>query len=204
MKKNTNHAAKIDLTHIPNPSYDPTLPLGVIDNHELIKDTRLKKALKKNPNYNPAYPTGYLYNYPDIIDPLCAASKLHCEYVELPMLEEDFIKESSKLRRKKTLNKALFKIAMHQVAPPPWLAEAIISSLPENNNNQNNGNNKKKIISRSEAFEAFLISEENLKKGILLETTAEQLNIDDFRLDRLRKYYKIFLMRLYDFADKSP
>lgn len=214
MKKNLKFIAGSDLTHIPNPSFDPTLPLGVINNQKYIKSSRCKKDLRENPNYNPAYPDGFLYNYPDIIDPLCVTSKLHCEHIELPMLKEDFIKEIKKtsnkkdpiknIRVKKVLHKALLLIARHQVAPPQWLAEAIIISLSENSKNQNNKNSLKKLITRVEAQNVFFISEENLKNGISLETTAEQLDIDDFRLDRLRKYYKNFLERLYDFADKSP
>lgn len=83
-------------SHIPNPSYDPSKPLG--------KDG----------------------NWPEMVDPLCDQARWWCQHYHLPLLEEDLNNGV-----KTAFWRALTLTATHQVAPPSWLADEILSRFGE-------------------------------------------------------------------------
>ncbi len=83
-----------------------------------------------NPDYDLKKPIGENGNFPDMINPLCAAAKLFCVEFTLPLLENGFAPHQHKISSKDLYNEALRQIATHQVAPPPWLAQMILDKTP--------------------------------------------------------------------------
>ncbi len=90
----------VDFEYIPNPDYDAN------------------KTIEENKCF------------PDMIDPLCAAAKLFCMEFTLPLLEKGFAAHQHKISSKDIYNEALRQIAIHQVAPPLWLAQMILDKTP--------------------------------------------------------------------------
>jgi hypothetical protein len=60
----------------------------------------------------------------DMVDPLCGWARWGCWYIDLPLLEEEVA-----AGKQGALNEAIRLIAQHQVAPPPWLAAAMLEKF---------------------------------------------------------------------------
>jgi hypothetical protein len=85
------------------------------------------QRLLPNPNYDPAAPLSES-NFPEIVDPLCGWARWGCWWIDLPTIEEEY-EAAARNRRTTLLNQALHLIALHQVAPPPWLAAAMLEKF---------------------------------------------------------------------------
>lgn len=82
------------------------------------------QRLLPNPDYDPAAPL----SESNIVDPLCGWARWGCWWIDLPILEEEYA-AAARNSRAGVLNKALRLIALHQVAPPPWLAAAMLEKF---------------------------------------------------------------------------
>jgi len=145
-----------------------------------------------NPGFDPAKPFGENGNFPDMVDPLCSAARSFCENVWLPMLEEDHAAGS-----RTALDDALVLIAMHQVAPPPWLASAMLKEFRKKP--RENAVTAEKV----QAIWLF-VQKEKAKSKVSLDDLARRIGLSESTLDRLLKRYRDHEERRGSFVDKMP
>lgn len=146
-----------------------------------------------NPDYDPAKPFGKAGNFPDMADPLCSAARWWCENLLLPLVEEEVA-----AGKRGAVHEALCLIAVHQVAPPPWLATAILKELkPKPRAN---------AITVEKARAAVFAVQEAKKDDpkASLEDIAPQLGLSESTLDRLIKLYRDHEEKLDRHADNLP
>ncbi len=73
-----------------------------------------------------------------IIDPLCPQARWRCKYEHLPKIYDIYTDSKiSRIVKKSAFNKALVLIAEHQIAPPSWLAKAMLTEFFEKSKTKN-------------------------------------------------------------------
>lgn len=171
----------VDFEYIPNPDYDAN------------------KTIEENKCF------------PDMIDPLCAASKMFCSEINLPLLEQGYKAHQFKISEKDALFAGLHQIARHQIAPPEWLAELIIKHIATVEPRVNG-------LNISDAEKAFLSrkTEENentpdIAKNIIKNTSSSYdinaqatLSAKKRKNDRLVELWEDYEPRLSKLLDKLP
>lgn len=145
-----------------------------------------------NPDFDPAKPFGEDGNFPDMVDPLCAAARSFCQNVYLPILEEDHAAGS-----RTALDDALVLIALHQIAPPPWLASAMLKEFRKKPRENAVTAEKVQAIWR-------LVQKEKAKSKVSLDEIAHRIGLSESTLDRLLKRYRDNEERRAAFVDKIP
>lgn len=145
-----------------------------------------------NPGFDPAKPFGENGNFPDMVDPLCRAARSFCENVWLPMLEEDHAAGS-----RTALGDALVLIATHQVAPPPWLASAMLKEFRKKP--------RENAVTAEKVRAIWLfVQKEKAKSKVSLDDLARRIGLSESTLDRLLKRYRDDEERRGSFVDKMP
>lgn len=161
------------------------------------------QRLLPNPDYDPAAPL----SESNIVDPLCGWARWGCWWIDLPILEEEYA-AAARNSRAGVLNKALRLIALHQVAPPPWLAAAMLEKFK--------GEPRANTATDVEKAREVWLKVKSLKaeNKISLDDCAAEIGVDPndpdcksmspATLDRLLKFYREHEARLKRLADKLP
>lgn len=133
--------------------------------------------------------------------PLSRAARWWCENLSLPILEEEYAANS----RVGFMNEALRLIALHQVAPPPWLAAAMLKRI------KGEPHSKKVEKAREVWLNVKRLKAEGKKS---LDDCAAEIGVDpndpDVKsmspttLDDWLKKYSKYEARLNQLADKLP
>lgn len=138
--------------------------------------------------------------------PLSHAAQWWCENLFLPTLEEEYAAAKPN-RRASKLNEALQLIALHQVAPSPWLASMMLKKFKVKPHKQ--------VITVEKAREVWLkVKSLKAENKISLDDCAAEIGVDPndpdcksmspATLDRLLKFYREHEARLKRLADKLP
>ena len=164
-----------------------------------------------NPDYDPNKPLCKNGNFPDMIDPLCTASKKFCSEINLPLLEQGYKAHQFKVSEKDALFAGLHQIARHQVAPPEWLTELIIkhiATVEPRVNGLNISDAEKVFLSRNtkESENILNIAKNNIKNtsssydvnGQATPSAKKRKN------DRLVELWEDYEPRLSKLLDKLP
>lgn len=158
------------------------------------------QRLLPNPDYDPAAPLSES-NFPDIVDPLCGWARWGCWWIDLPILEEEYAAAKPNSRAG-VLNEALQLIALHQVAPPPWLAAAMLEKfkVKPRANTATDVEKAHKVKMDVEKIRA--------KRSLSIEKIADLRllgpHMNRSKLNRQLKIYREHEAKLNRLADKLP